>query len=79
MRRLVEPPPSLRCALCGGELLLRTIKPDDPTFDIEIQEFVCAKCGQEHSRKVIHDPYTAHTAEGMPRHNGHPARGVLTR
>jgi hypothetical protein len=79
MRKLVEPPPSTRCSFCDGELLLMAIKPDDPTFDIEVQEFVCANCGQKHSRKVIHDPYTAHTAEGMPPRHGQPAKGVATK
>jgi hypothetical protein len=37
MRTLVEPPPSSRCGLCGGELLLELID----RFDNEI--FVCLK------------------------------------
>ena len=74
MRRLVDPPPSLHCEVCGGDLLLATIKPDDPGFDIEVQEFVCVKCGQKHSRKVMHDRYTGHGAEGMPPRRRQPPK-----
>jgi len=62
MRNLVEPLPSTRCEHCDGVLLFERLERDDPAFDIEVQIFVCAKCGREHSRKLIHEPYTAHTA-----------------
>jgi hypothetical protein len=55
MRNLVEPPPSTHCERCKGELLFKRIEPDDPAFDIEVQLFVCAKCGREHSRRLIHE------------------------
>ena len=35
MRKLVEPPPSLHCEHCRGELQLKCIVPDDPTLDLE--------------------------------------------
>ena len=70
MRNLVQPLPSVHCEHCGGELLFKRIEEDDPAFDIEVQVFVCAKCGREHSRKLMHDPYAAHTL-----HAAHTLRG----
>lgn len=67
MRNLVQPLPSVHCKHCGGELLFKRIERDDPVLDIEVQMFVCAKCGREHSRKLIHDPYAAHTQRGSGR------------
>ncbi len=66
MRNLVQPPPSIHCELCDGELRFKRIEPDDPVFDTEVEIFVCAKCGREHSRRLMHDPYVAHTASSMP-------------
>jgi hypothetical protein len=66
MRNLVQPPPSMHCELCDGELRLKLIKPDDPVLDTEVEIFVCSECGHEHSRSVIHDRYAAHTASSMP-------------
>ncbi len=66
MRNLVQPPPSMHCELCDGELRFKRIEPDDPVFDTEVEIFVCAKCGREHARRMIHDPYAAHTARAMP-------------
>ena len=69
MRNLVQPLPSVHCEHCGGELLFKRIEGDDQVLDTEVQVFVCAKCGREHSRKLIHDRYTAHycaEAEGWP-------------
>jgi hypothetical protein len=66
MRTLVQPPPSMRCAHCDGELRFKTIEPDDPVFDMEVEIFVCSKCGHEHFCRVIHDPYVAHPASRMP-------------
>ena len=63
MRNLVQPLPSMHCEHCNGELLFKRIELDDTVLEIEVQVFVCAKCGREHSRKLIHDPYTAHTAQ----------------
>jgi hypothetical protein len=67
MRNLVEPPPSLHCELCHGELRFKRIEPDDSVFDIEVEIFVCVKCGRVHSHRMIHNPYAAHTARSMPR------------
>jgi len=74
MRALVEPPPSSRCNLCGGELLLKRIEVANRTLDLDNQIFVCANCGREHSRRLIHEPYTAQTARGAERNDG-PAKG----
>jgi hypothetical protein len=71
MRNLVQPPPSMHCELCRGELRFKSSDQDDLTFDMEVQIFVCAKCGHEHSRRLIHDPYVAHTAGTT-----HPGRGI---
>ena len=62
MRTLTQPPPSLHCKLCGGELRLKLVKPTDPQFDLEIEIFVCANCGHEQSLTVMHDPYVSHSA-----------------
>jgi hypothetical protein len=61
MRNLVQPPPSMHCERCDGELRFKRIEPDDPVFDTEVEIFVCSKCGHVHSLPVIHDPYAAHT------------------
>lgn len=66
MRNLVQPPPSLHCERCGGELLFKRIETDNPVFDTEVEIFVCVKCGRAHQSKVIYDPYAAHTARTMP-------------
>ncbi len=65
MRNLVQPPPSMHCELCHGELRLRLIEPDDSVLDMEVHNFVCAKCGCGYSYMVIHDRYTARTTRNM--------------
>jgi len=62
MRNLVQPPRSLHCALCDSELRFERIAPDDPIFDMEVEIFVCVKCGHELSLRVIHDRYAPHAA-----------------
>jgi hypothetical protein len=66
MRNLTEPPPSMHCERCNAELRFKQIEPDDPGFDMEVEIFVCSKCGHAQSLRVIHDPYAAHTASRMP-------------
>jgi hypothetical protein len=66
MRNLVQPPPSMHCELCDGELRFKRIEPDDPVFDMEVEIFVCSKCGRVHSRRMIYDPYIAYAARSMP-------------
>jgi C4-type Zn-finger protein len=66
MRNLVQPPPSLHCKLCHGELRLKLIEPDRPFFELDTEIFVCAKCGHEQSYVVSHNHYAAHTASNMP-------------
>ena len=66
MRNLVQPLPSLHCERCDGELRFKRIESDDPVFDTEVEIFVCVKCGRAHSRRIIYDPYAAHTARSMP-------------
>ena len=66
MRNLVQPPTSVHCKLCNGELRFKRIEPDDPAFDMEVEIFVCSKCGHVHSLPVMHDHYAAHTASSMP-------------
>jgi uncharacterized protein with PIN domain len=55
MRTLVEPPPSSRCELCGGELRLKLIESANPALDLDHEIFVCVKCGHEQSYTMIHD------------------------
>ena len=69
MRNLVEPPLSLHCELCHGELRFKRIEPNDPVFDLVVEIFVCVECGRVHSRRMNRDPYAAHTARSMPRGN----------
>ena len=64
MRNLVQPLPSPHCEHCDGVLLFKGIEPEVPALDIELQIFVCAKCGREHSRELIRERYTAYTARG---------------
>jgi DNA-directed RNA polymerase subunit RPC12/RpoP len=64
MRNLVQPPPSMHCERCGGALLFKGMEPEAPALDIELQIFVCAKCGREHSRELIRERYAAYTARG---------------
>jgi hypothetical protein len=73
MRNLVQPPPSMHCVLCDGELRFKLIELDDPVLDTEVEIFVCAKCGHKHPRRVIHDPYAAHTTSSTrPGEAGRP-------
>ena len=65
MRNLVQPPTSMHCELCDGELRFKRIEPDDPAFDMEVEIFVCSKCGHVHSFPVMHNHYAAHNASGM--------------
>ncbi len=67
MRTLVKPPPSLHCDHCHGELRLKQIEPvGPPSLELDIEIFVCAKCGHEQSFEVSHNHYAAHTASKMP-------------
>jgi hypothetical protein len=60
MRTLVEPPPTLHCKLCQGELRLKRIDPDGPSLEWDCEIFACIKCGHEHSFRVSHNHYAAH-------------------
>ena len=60
MRTLVQPPPSSHCDLCGGQLQLKLIEPDDKGFDLEREIFVCANCGHELSCIVPHNHTAPH-------------------
>jgi hypothetical protein len=62
VRNLVEPPPSLHCDLCHGELRLKQLLPYGPSFELDVAIFVCAKCSHEQSHRLSHDPYVAHAA-----------------
>jgi uncharacterized protein with PIN domain len=54
MRTLVEPPPSSRCDICGGELRLKQIESANRTLDLDNEIFVCVKCGREQACTVGH-------------------------
>lgn len=47
MRILVEPPPSSRCPLCGGQLLFKSLRAGKFSFDSDKEIFICEKCGRE--------------------------------
>ena len=66
MRNLVQPPPSSHCDLCHGELRLKLIEPNSSPFDLDIEMFVCAKCGHEQAHAISHDHYAAHTTKKPP-------------
>ena len=66
MRNLVQPPPSQHCDLCHGELRLKQLLPDGPSFELDVAIFVCAECGHEQSHRVSHDPYAAHAESNKP-------------
>ena len=76
MRNLVQPPPSVHCESCNGELRFKRIEPDDPVFDREVEILICVECGRVHSHRKIHNPYAAHTARSMPRRNVDQADGA---
>ena len=62
MRTLVQPPPASRCVLCAGELRLKLIEPADrELFELDVQTYVCVRCGHEQLYAVVHDPYVPHT------------------
>ena len=68
MRNLVEPPLSLHCELCDGELRFKWIESADCVFDTEVEIFVCVKCGRAHSRRMTSRPLRrAHREEHAAR------------
>jgi hypothetical protein len=66
MRTLVQPPPSLHCDLCHGEIRLKQIDPDGSIFGFDTEIFVCVKCGHEKSYRVSHDPYVTYPERNKP-------------
>jgi hypothetical protein len=62
MRVLVQPPPSQRCEICNGELRFKAIRKDAANFDVDVQAFVCIKCGHERVFNAPHEPYGARAA-----------------
>jgi len=69
MRNLVQPLQSLHCKRCDGELRFKRIEPADSVFHVEVEIFVCVRCGHSHLRSKSPDPYAAHPAPRMPRGN----------
>ena len=65
MRNLVQPPPSMHCERCHGELRLKLIEPEDPALQLEVERFVCAKCGREYAYTVTHDRYAAQSTRNI--------------
>ncbi len=59
MRTLVEPPPSLHCEVCGGELRLKQIETANRTLDLDNEILVCIDCGHEQACTVSHN-HTGH-------------------
>ena len=69
MRALVDPPPSLRCDLCTGELRLKKIEQDTSPLESDITTFVCAKCGRVKLYRVGRARYSASRASKKPPDN----------
>lgn len=63
MRTLVEPPPSSRCNVCGGELRLKQVESANRALDLDSEIFVCIKCGREQSCTVSRDRNVRHTPD----------------
>ena len=63
MRTLVEPPPSSRCDLCGGELRLKHIESANRALDLDNEIFVCIKCGREQACTVSHNHNTRQVSD----------------
>jgi hypothetical protein len=60
MRRLVEPPPSSRCARCGGALLLKLVEAANPIREVCNEIFVCAACAHEQAYAVSQSMLRSH-------------------
>jgi hypothetical protein len=61
MRPLVEPPPSMLCGYCCGELRFKQlIELADHARDLDKEILVCIKCGREQSYIVRHDQNMPH-------------------
>jgi len=60
MRRTFDPPQSMPCAICRGELLLRCIKAESVDSDADIAVYHCARCGSELSQLLTYS--TPHDA-----------------
>ena len=63
MRTLVEPPPSSRCEVCGGELRLKQIESANHALDLDNEIFVCIKCSRERSCTVSRNHNVRHTPD----------------
>ena len=47
MRKIVEPPPSLQCDVCGGALKLKRVETKGTCLSLTRNIFACGKCGGE--------------------------------
>jgi len=55
MRNTVEPPPTSRCDLCGGQLTLVRVERAHSALGAKTNVFACASCGNERSFVVHQD------------------------
>ena len=61
MRTLIEPPPSMRCDNCHGELRFKQlVEAADGTSDLNEEIFICVRCGCEKVFIVHHDHNMPH-------------------
>ena len=60
MRNLVQPPPSMHCDYCKGEMRLKLVEPVNAILELEAEIFICAKCGHERAHVVTHDHTMPH-------------------
>ena len=66
MRTLVQPPRTLHCDFCHGELRLKQSDQGGPFFEFNVNTLVCIKCGHETSYRMSHDRYAAPRASNIP-------------
>lgn len=64
MRKLIEPPPSLKCERCSGELRLKLIHAADPVQNADVEIFACAECDHEQLYRVNRDHYSPRRDHG---------------
>lgn len=66
MRNLVQPPLSVRCAFCDGELRFKQTATEGLFTEMDVEIFICSECGREKSYRMGHYRYAARTASNMP-------------
>jgi len=70
MRKTVEPPPTIRCDRCGGQLTLKRVETAHSIFGANSNVFVCSNCGTERAFVVRNDADGPHlfASQNVHRH-----------